>query len=89
MLLLKLGPFQTCQGTQTHVHDGRCLNLGKVKAFHQAAPGLLHGLTAADDGNDFINEIKGLQESLYEMIPLFSLIQIIFAAPGDNILLML
>ena len=89
VLRLQLTPFQTGQGAETHVDDRLGLGIGKSEGCHQLLLRDGHRLAGADDADDLFNVIKGDQQAFQNMGPFLCLVQVIFCAAGDHILLML
>ena len=57
MLILKLLPLQTCQGTQTHIYNRLSLHIGELKTFNQSVFCNLSCLAASDNLYYFIDMI--------------------------------
>ena len=89
MFILNLLPFQSGESAQPHLHNGLGLGFRKLESLHQPFFGHLGVLAAADDGYHFVYEIQSLQKSLYDMVPLLGLVQIVLRPSGDHFLLML
>ena len=80
--------FQTCQCTETHIHDCLSLNICQLKTLDELLLGDLYVTGATDDADHFIDIIKCFQETFQNVGSLLGFIQIILCSSANNILLM-
>ena len=85
VLLLQLLPVQPLQGLQAHIQNGLGLDLIQHEAGHQIFPGIVVALP--DDLDDLVNIILCDEQTLQQMGPLQSLVQVEPRAADDNFLL--
>ena len=83
----QLFPFQTSQAGQAHIQNGLGLLVGELEALHQ---GLLGGggvRAVADDVHDLVDIVQSFEQALQNVGAGQGLIQIVFGAAGDHVLL--
>ena len=88
MLLFQLFSFQTCQSAQTHVHDCLGLYIIETESLDQACLCSCNIRTFSDYFYNFINIVECDQQSLQDMVPFLSFVEVIAGPAGDNVLLM-
>ena len=71
MLINDLLTFQSCQAAQLHGQDGVCLDGVDVEQVHKAGAGELNRLGGADEVDDLIDHVNGLQIALQNVVALF------------------
>ena len=84
---LQLVAFQTGQAGQAHVQNGLCLLLGESEALHQSGTRGRGIAAAPDDGHDFIDVVQRLEQTLQDVRARLGLVQVVFGAAGDDVLL--
>ena len=89
ILILQLFAFQTGQGLQTHIDNGLGLGIAEAEAGHQIVLSLLDRAGGADDGNDLVDDIDGLEQAFQDMGPCLGFFQIVLGPSGHNVLLMI
>ena len=85
ILVLELFPVQPLQSLQAHIQNGLSLDVVQAKALHQVFLGIV--IAGADDMDDLVNVVLGNQQTLQQMGPLLSLLQVVSGAPDDDLLL--
>ncbi len=77
-----------CQATQLHVEDRGGLNLVDLEQFHQAGAGILDGGRCANQCDDLIECIKGLEITAQDVRALLGFAQPVPRASLDDLDLM-
>ena len=86
ILALELLPLESCELTQTHLHDRRRLYIGESECSHELVLGILNALRSAYDVDYLVDDIKSLKESLEDMRPLLSLLEVESGPSYDDIM---
>ena len=88
ILGFQLLSFQTCQCTETHIHDCLSLNVCQLKTLNKFLFRDLYITGTTDDTDHFIDIIKCFQEAFQNVGSLLGFIQIVLCSSANNILLM-
>ena len=89
ILSFQLLSFQTCQCTETHIHDCLSLNICQLKTIDQFLFRDLYVAGATDNSDYLIDIIQCFQQTFQNMSSLLSFIQIILCPSANYVLLML
>ena len=82
--ILDLLAFQGGQTAQLHVQNRLGLGLVDVEEVHQAGAGVIGGGGAANQGDDLVEGIEGLEQAAQDMRFFFSLTQTVAGTAHDN-----
>ncbi len=89
VFVLDLLALQGSQPAQLHVQDSLSLDLAQLEALDQPDPGGLHIRRLADDVDHFIQVFQRRPQPFQDMRPLAGFLQVVLAAPADDLLAML
>ena len=83
--VLDLLTLQGGQAAQLHVEDRLGLGLVDAQQLHEPVAGLLHGGGAADQGDDLVQRVQGLEQAQQDVRLLLRLLQAVPGAPHDDV----
>ena len=89
VFLLDLGPLETCQGAESHIHDRLRLRIGQSESRGQLRFCDLDVFRPADDADHFIDIVKGDQQSFQDVSSLLVFFQIELRSSSYHIDLMI
>ena len=89
VLVLQFLAFHAGELAQTHLHDGLGLDLGEIPLLHKSLPSLLHGLRGADEGDNLVDDVEGLEEAFEDVSALLSFLKIVAGAADDHLVAVL
>ena len=84
----QLGPFQTCESPQTHIHNGLSLGIGKSEFPDEIFFCLLGVGGSPDDLDDSVDMIQSFQQTLQNMRPLLRFVEVVSGSSCHHIFLM-
>ena len=86
VLVLQLTPLQGSQATQLHIQDRLSLDIGKLELIDEILLGRIGTARAPDQGDDLIQHVERTQQPFQDMCPFAGTLQLVPAAPHDDIL---
>src|SRR5699024_1532909 len=88
-LLLDLQTLQGREPAQLEIEDRIRLDLVDLEQLHQTGPSLVRGRGPADQGDDLVEGIEGLEVAAQDVGALLGLAQSVLGAPDDDLDLVL
>ena len=85
MAVLNLLALQSGQATQLHVQDGLSLSLVNLQELHQSGARLVRGGGAANQGDNLVQSIQGLEQAAQDVRLFLRLAQTVAGTADDNI----
>ncbi len=87
-LVVDLDTGEPGQSAEVHVEDVVGLHLGELERFgHQPAAGIGAVFGGPDGGDDLVDDVEGLDETLEDVFPGLGLVEAVLAAPGHDLAL--
>ena len=85
ILSMKFLLLQACELSQSHIHDSLRLHFIQSEALLQVLLSVLGRLALLDDLHHLVNIVRGDDQTLQDMSPLFCLAQIVFRASDNHV----
>ena len=83
---VQLVHLQTCELTQTHIHDSPCLHLVEVETLHKVLNSLLRCLGGADYMYHLVDIVTCNNQCLKDMCTVLCLLQVELGAADSHVM---